>query len=258
MQHNVIITDEGYQGLNPMQFGFHDCEKSHYFGPAVRTYWLIHFVVSGFGFFEIKGKKHKVSTGEMFVIPPWIETFYQADEKNPWEYIWIGFTSTGSLPHTLNDVIHLPEAFSIFNLMKKSESMSGGRSTYLASKIWELFSLIKEKSTFETDYVQTALEIIHSEYMNPLTINTISERLNLDRTYFSVLFKKKTGAAPKKYLLRFRMDMAKKLLLREGVSVSVAAYSVGYTDVFNFSKMFKKTYGLSPGSYVQSIAKICD
>ncbi|MBQ4527820.1 MAG: AraC family transcriptional regulator [Clostridia bacterium] len=251
MEKYITVTNEDFSAITPVQFGYQSCKSLHAYGPAIRTYWLIHFVVSGFGNFEINNKKYRVSPGEMFVIPPWVETFYQADKENPWEYIWIGFNSKGDLPHNLNDIIHLPEAFGIFNSMKKCEGMSGGRSSFLSSKIWELFSLIKENGIFKTDYVQTAREIIHSEYMNPITIEGISERLNLDRTYFSVLFRKKTGISPKNYLLNFRMDMAKKLLSREDVSVSVAAYSVGYGDVFNFSKMFKKCYGVSPSEYAK-------
>ena len=57
MEHSIIIKDEGFSDLNPLQFGYESCNKSHFFGPAVRTYWLIHFVVSGSGIFKIKDKE---------------------------------------------------------------------------------------------------------------------------------------------------------------------------------------------------------
>ena len=81
-----------------MQFGYEECEKTQSYGPATRTHWLIHFVESGFGIFRIGEKEYKIGPGEMFVIPPYVETCYQADGSNPWSYIWIGFTTEKNFP----------------------------------------------------------------------------------------------------------------------------------------------------------------
>ena len=93
MHRNIIVIDQHLHGLNPMQFGHENCTPLHDFGPAVRTHWLLHYVVSGFGKFTREGVTYAVGPGEIFVIPPYIETYYQADEKQPWKYIWIGFTT---------------------------------------------------------------------------------------------------------------------------------------------------------------------
>jgi len=60
------------------------------------------------------------------------------------------------------------------------------------------------------------------------------------------------GISPKQYLLNYRMNVALSLMHKNNISVSAAAYSVGYTDVCNFSKMFKKTFGISPSKYVKN------
>lgn len=39
--------------------------------------------------------------GNIFVIPPYLETYYQADAQNPWHYVWIGFTADARLPEAL-------------------------------------------------------------------------------------------------------------------------------------------------------------
>ena len=111
--HEIII-DCGYNGLNPMQFGYQHCEKSHSFGPAVRNHWLLHYVVSGCGIFNISGKTHHIKAGDMFCIPPFVETYYEADCQNPWYYIWIGFTTDATLPDILHSKMHLPEAKPLF------------------------------------------------------------------------------------------------------------------------------------------------
>lgn len=251
MHHNILITDKRYDGLNPMLLGYENCRNSHYYGPAIRTYWLIHFVESGFGIFRIYDKEYSVGPGEMFVIPPYVETYYEADEKKPWSYIWIGFTTDKELPCELSDVIYCPKALRIFTSMKNAANLENGRCAFLSSKLWELFSILLERKKESISYVDKALDCIHSEYMHDLTIEKLAARLGLEHSYFSALFRKKMGISPKKYLLNYRMNMAVSFMLENATSVSLAAYSVGYTDVCNFSKMFKRHFGLSPREYIK-------
>lgn len=252
MFRNVTVENKGYNGLNPMLFGYEGCKKFHHFGPAVRSYWVIHYVVSGFGTFKTGGREYKLGPGEMFVISPFVVSYYEADGENPWNYIWIGFTSEMSeLPVKLGDVVRCPEAISIFQSMKECEKMENGRSAYLSAKLWELFSLILETNKKDTDYVEKALNIIHSGDIAELTVAVLADKVNLERTYFSELFKKKMGISPGKYIFNFRMSLAASLMVDKGENVSIASSSVGYSDIFNFSKMFKKHYGVSPTEYVK-------
>ncbi len=247
----AMITDEGYDGLNPVQFGYQKCENSHHYGPATRIHWLIHFVESGFGVFKIGNREYAIGPGEIFVIPPYVETYYEADSENPWSYIWIGFTTSKELPLKLPDVIHCPKAVQLFNSMKNALSFKNGRSAFLSSKLWEFFSLLLENEKSNTSYIDKALDCMHSEYMYDLTIQQLATRLGLDHSYFSAVFKEKMGLSPKQYLFNYRMDIAVSLMLEKDVSISVAAYSVGYTDIYNFSKMFKKHFGMSPREYIK-------
>ncbi len=251
MRHSAIIKDEGFLDLNPVLFGYENCNKSHSFGPAVRTHWLIHFVVAGFGIFKIKDKEYKVKPGEMFVIPPYIETYYEADSVNPWSYIWIGFTSNNKLPKELSDVIVCPEAEKIFESMKDCENYSNGRSVYLSARLWDLFAMLSKGRDNQYDYVEKALEFIHSNYMHDISIERIARELKLDRTYFSVIFKNKTGLSPKQYLLNHRMNIAATLITKKRTTISVIANSVGYSDLYTFSKMFKRHFGVSPSNYAR-------
>ena len=255
MLHISTVIEGNFSDINPVQFGYEKCKSAHFYGPAVRTHWLIHFVVSGSGIFKIGEKVYNVSKGEMFVIPPYVETYYAADNKKPWEYIWIGFTSKGELPVKLEDTIYCPEAELIFQKMKNCIECENGRTAFLCARIWDLFSVIMENRKIEIDYVQKALSCIHSEYMTGVTVQDISDRLNINRSYFSMIFKKKTGVSPVKYLVDYRMKIAASLMVKRGMNVTVAANSVGYTDIFNFSKMFKRYYGLSPKKYIEKYKK---
>ena len=133
---------------------------------------------------------------------------------------------------------------------KNCENYVVGRSTFLCARLWDLFVLILEKEKGNSnDYIQVALDCIHSEYMHNITITELAQRLNLDRTYFSYIFKKKMGISPKEYLLNHRMNTAASLIKNKDISISSVARSVGYSDLYIFSKMFKRHFGVSPTGY---------
>ncbi len=251
MFYDVIINDKGYSGLNPVEFGFEDCENDSFYGPAIRTYWLIHFVVSGSGIFRIDGKEYQLKPGEMFIIPPYVETYYEANALKPWNYIWVGFTTDSPLPKDLPHILNLPEAAEIFNAMKNCENFSEGRSAYLSARLWDLFAFILGKEKKQSEYVNTSLDLIHSQYMTDITIDKIANRLNIDRTYLYTLFKKKLGISPKQYLFNHRMSIAASLLRDQSSSVATVARSVGYSNMYIFSKMFKQHFGISPSQYAK-------
>ena len=91
--------------------------------------------------------------------------------------------------------------------------------------------------------------------MNHINIDDIADYLKLERSYFSNFFKQKVVISPKKYLTKYRMKTAADLMIKKGISVAVAGNSVGYTDSFAFSKIFKKHFGVSPAIYKKQFCK---
>lgn len=248
--HSEIVIDSGYGGLNPVQFGYESCASCHSFGPAVRTHWLLHYVVSGFGSFTREGVVHRLGPGQIFVIPPYMETFYEADKEKPWQYIWIGFTTKEQLPEVfLQPVILCPDAGEVFEEMKCCADMESGKSAFLSGCLWKLTALFLERGKQKPDYVDKALNCMYSEYAQGITVQEIADRLGLNRSYFSELFSKRTGTPPGEYLLHLRLTKAAELMRIYGEHPSTAALSVGYEDVCHFSKIFKKHFGVSPRGY---------
>ncbi|MBE6934385.1 MAG: AraC family transcriptional regulator [Ruminococcaceae bacterium] len=249
-----MIVNAHYQGLNPVQFGYEHCAPFHSYGPAVRTHWLLHYVVCGKGKFIKKGITYEVGQGDTFVISPYEETYYEADGDNPWYYIWIGFT--GEVPVALDTaVLHIPALGRIFEGAKNCHHFTGGRSAFLSGKLWEIFSCILENRDATLDYVGQTVHCISLEYANGITISQIAKRLNINRSYLSALFKKQFGVSPQEYLTAFRIQKAEELMLEHGKSPTVAAISTGYSDVYQFSRMFKRCRGLSPRKYIAAYSK---
>lgn len=251
MQFGETVINKNFTDVNPIQYGYEECENRHSFGPAVRDYWLLHFVVSGKGEFTRGNNRYSLKSGDIFVIRPYEETYYEADSVEPWTYIWIGFTVSDKIGLALGDVIHAPKARAIFEEIKKCIEIDVGKPEFLCGQIWCLLSLLNSGKTENYNYTQKALDIIHAKFGSHLTVDDIAKTLNLERTYFSKIFKEETGLSPKQYLVKYRMEKAASFLKDYGYSVSVTAASVGYSDVYIFSKMFKSFYGKSPSDFIK-------
>ena len=250
LKYQEIIIKKEYKSLIPEHFGYEKCSKNHNYGPDPRDDWYLHYIISGNGILRINEKEYHLSKGWLFVVPPLTEAYYEADADDPWEYTWVGFRAEET-PMKLPDVIHCPAAARVFEDMKNAPNNSKGRTEFLYAKLWELFSVLMDNSDTKDDHIELAMGIIHADYMLKINVSKIAERLNLDRTYFSTLFRKRMGVSPKQYLQNYRMEQALPLL-RQGHSVKKTAQAVGYDDFYAFSKMFKQHFGVSPTQH-QSI-----
>ncbi len=70
--------------------GMQDCTPSYSFGPAVRDCYLLHLCLKGEGVFYSGEERYLLKQGQGFLIHPGKLTFYQADDVNPWSYLWVG------------------------------------------------------------------------------------------------------------------------------------------------------------------------
>lgn len=74
--------------------GFAECEPLHSYGPATRPNYILHYVMKGKGIYQVGETKYHLKEGQAFLIEPESLTFYQADKKDPWSYLWVGFGGT--------------------------------------------------------------------------------------------------------------------------------------------------------------------
>ena len=82
-----------------------------------------------------------------------------------------------------------------------------------------------------------------------MSLSVLAEEFHLNPQYISQLFKNEIGVGFLTYLTNIRMEKAKKLLLSTSLSIAEVAEQSGYGDYRVFTKVFKKTEGITPSQY---------
>lgn len=259
------FLEPNFSDIKVLNIGEEICKASHSFGPSVRPNFLIHYVVSGKGFFICDDIKYFLERGQAFIIFPEKITYYEADYLEPWHYIWIGFSGV-----IAKDFIYkcgFSKVNYIYTQKKKIEYTISLlkdliKDPYNSIKVLGYFNLffgsLIENNIFETQklsnepnyyLIKRIADYITNNYWENIKIAQLAKSNNLDRSYFSRIFKKEMGVSPQQFLLDFRMQRAKELLKRNDICIGDCARSVGYKDQLVFSKIFKSYFKVSPTQY---------
>ena len=103
--------------------------------------------------------------------------------------------------------------------------------------------------TAERMLIAPALEYVDLHYADTdLTVARLAACCCISTVYLNKLFGKELGETPFSYITRRRMELACELL-RERCSVGEIARLLGYSEIYQFSRAFKKYYGVSPKAF---------
>lgn len=109
---------------------------------------------------------------------------------------------------------------------------------------------VQEKSGSEVEYpIRQAMQYVEDHYAGDCSLTAVAEHVHLNATYFSSLFKQKTGSNFNSYVAKYRMDRAKLLLRDTNQTIQEISYQLTYTDNKHFRRLFKKYVGISPAQY---------
>ena len=109
-----------------------------------------------------------------------------------------------------------------------------------------LIRMGSDKSPARSGKLTQILEYIQINYTEKINLSALSKKFSLSESYIARLFKKEMGLKPSEYVNKARILTSKTLLAETDLSVTDISEKVGFSDVYYFSKVFKKYTGLSP------------
>ena len=250
------------QQIQVRSIGLEDDPQKAHWGPGVRDFYILHYVLEGKGYFN----GMPVEQGQGFLIQPGALHEYHSDQADPWKYFWIIFKGEDSvLEKTLTDtglalqnhvfaVSFLPELQQMIHNLRLSGSctVSGAKAL---SVLYAVFAMHEDQNTppqalsAGDAHIRDAVLYIENNYYRDIRITDVAAHIYVDDRYLYNLFKAKRGVSPKAYLNQLRLDRACALLKNTDLSVTSVGESVGYNDCLAFSAFFKKHMGLSPKQY---------
>lgn len=234
------------------------------FGPVIRNVYIIECCTGGCGSVVINGKEFPVTAGTCYVLLPGDAVIHTSDAIDPRQGCWCALDGVSVGTHLqelgiTSDMPYAPEE--LFEpICQCVQSLAdqwrcrdaGAQLRQRAGVFWLLGTMLRSKPMAKkTSLVDNAIGIMQTNYPEPLNVSELAQQVGLERTYFSDLFKEKTGLSPHRYLIRLRIQKACQLIA-QGHSVTHTADLVGM-DPHNFGRAFKKEVGCTPRDYLRII-----
>lgn len=108
----------------------------------------------------------------------------------------------------------------------------------------------RENGKMTNSLAQVVKDYVDAEYCsNLLSLDLVAERVKKNAAYLSKLFKRETGYNFSDYITKKRIEKSKELLKDHSLKIYNISEMIGYADVSNFIKVFKKNCGVSPSEY---------
>jgi len=263
-QHTMMYKSNS--DLSLYSSGYEKCNAGYSYGPTIRSYHVIHFVLSGEGEFRINEHVFHLKAGDTFLIPAGKIAYYESSASNPWTYTWINFLGINSEMYLYQIMTHVEDVYVIHGLDTKKyyhsiqqimELKYTTTSQYFEgnSVLFHIMAMLFEDIHFEKNIWQNASIIdeikfyIDINYAENLKLKEIAAHFGIHQNYLTRSFHDKFGISPKKYLTNLKLKKAARLLTTTELSIFIIASSLGFDDQLAFSKIFKTYYNLSPSEY---------
>ena len=155
----------------------------------------------------------------------------------------------------------------IMNIYEENQKRNNAYEFYMGANMYMIFAQLHRMNIlFDENQIQDkkaiskimpVIEYVDKNYAEQITLESLSELLNFNKSYFCRLFKRATDSTFTEYLNFVRICKSEKLL-KNGLSVSETAYAVGYSSLSYFNRTFKKYKLCSPSAYKKIMSNRSD
>lgn len=254
-------------GLWLVRAGWNKAKPNYAVGPKIIECYSIHFVLAGSVRLEYKDGTASLKAGDLFCLYPhqkykyWNENL--AKEPNLLRMYWFAFNGAQApyllerlgvsreQPYLCNRVV--PEAEAAFQTM--FSFMTGehaGNACRLLASLYNIFSVLddsQERTSMdkgEKNWIASVINYMNTHYMEGITVADVVQVAGVHRSHLYSELTRRTGMGPQQYLTKLRMDRAREMLELRKCTVTEVALSLGYADLYSFTRVFCKYYGIPP------------
>ena len=224
-----------------------------------RPYWAIILKYEGETVYVNKGKRYVSNLENMIILPKGSCYDWQCVKEG--RYFAVEF----DCDLTSDEIFSFPlsnseKVLQIFNEINQANTMK--KPTYMIEIMKKSYSLLllllqqkqpKYTPSYKQNKIAPSIEFILNNYDKKITNEMLAQISSLSVVYFRKLFTETLGVSPIAYVNILRIKKAKEILSSDYDSLSDVAYSLGFANLYDFSRTFKKHTNLSPSAYSKSI-----
>ena len=254
---NILNED-----VNVIEIGYNQMPPDHK-QVMTRNLYILHYVVKGNGRFMGEA----FSAGQCFLTIPQHLEIMESDVHEPYECYWVMLRGS-KIPDILNKC-GIENRNHVFDFSKcevagkllqaylfMDEPTNENAELYrMKAGFYELLALhmenipqIIKKSSYKMERIA---DFLRGNYNQDIKINDLCNLFFLSANHLCTMFKREYGVTPQEYLISYRIEKAKQLLLQRDTTLTIAeiAFSVGIKNPLYFSRCFHKRVGLSPSEF---------
>lgn len=105
----------------------------------------------------------------------------------------------------------------------------------------------------QTQRISHVIRLLKSKYAQPLCVEELAVAGHMSVSSLHHRFKELTALSPMQYLKQLRLHEARRLMLSEGLDASTACYRVGYESPSQFSREYRRLFGVSPRREINTL-----
>ncbi len=252
--------------LWPVRGGRSIAKANYKVGPKRIDCYSLHFVLEGRVFLEFGDKKVELSKNDLFCLfPGRTYDYYALISEAPLQMNWIALDGSrvkallglaGITPERpygkqlLTSALKETVAHTL-DKMAGTERWHPAVSLELQGRVCELMSLLipdtePVHSSEPSRWIRACMDFMDLHATEGITVQQVAAFAGVHRSYFSNVFAGQVGVSPQKYLQNIRMEKAKRLLTETDASVTEIALSLGYPNLYTFTRAFKMYYNMPP------------
>ncbi len=234
-------------------------------GEQKLTEHLLYFIAENRAVAILEGKRHTAIAGHLIWVTPQTSCRFHHISGEPAPLIYrfrfkLGNNPEWSLPWPYQ---YLPKTWQVLELLKQVAEEATHPSQHTSIKLKNLFSLLsievfrfKELSEKKENHLPAAACMKLQEYVaenlnQSIQPSELARLLDLTPDYFSRVFRKTFGEAPRSWLLKQKLYRASVLLQESTASISEIAEQLGYQQLYLFSRQFQHQFGMGPRRWRQ-------
>ncbi len=220
-----------------------------------RPRWAIVVKYEGETTYETSGKKLKSNINSIAVLPKGCSYFWHCVSAG--HYVAIEFE--GQLEHSEALTFSVANGQKILQAVRKLETELRLKKQFSRlESIKEVYNILlmilqseekKYSPVGKQEKITPALEYIAQNYDKRISNDSLALRCGISTVYFRKLFSEIMRQSPIEYVQNMRMERAKEMLLSDYGSIGDVAIALGYQNICDFSRAFKKTVGVSPKAF---------